>query len=104
MQFSLFLGLSNLELLQDEPTLSPRSRGLKARGSDKVSETPERRSSINKEILEPPKLKVSAPRHICSLFQDVSELFEKILEPYPKVTSSMAGGAQNHISILGNIS
>lgn len=97
MQFSLFLGLSNLELLQDEDRMTTASPNKK-RTTEKLNESMDRRSSINKDILEPPKLKVSAPRHICSLFQDINELFEKILEPYPKASQSNL----NPISILNN--
>ncbi len=64
VQFSLFLGLSNIELLQDEHQKTSQYDSIDRRSS-----------KLSRDIMDPPKLKVSAPRHICSLYQDVNELF-----------------------------
>lgn len=74
MQFSLFLGLSNLELLQDDDNTREKSNSSKV----------DVRSAMNKSLLEPAPIKVSAPRHMCSLFQDINDLFEKVVEQYPE--------------------
>lgn len=57
VQFSLFLGLSNLELLQEED-MQIDLQLSENNGPKSTIEASERRSTLNKEILEPPKLKV----------------------------------------------
>lgn len=85
MQFSLFLGLSNLELLQEEDNLKEKSTNSKV----------DVRSAMNKSLLEPAPLKVSAPRHMCSLFQDINDLFEKVVEQYPRGESQQSNSARS---------
>lgn len=62
-----------------------------------MDSTKDRHINKNKNILDPPEVQISAPKHICSLFQDVNELFGHILEPYSQQTVF-----NNSISILNN--
>lgn len=62
-----------------------------------IYDSVEKKSHLKRDLMDPPKVKVSAPRHICSLFQDVNELFQQILEPYPSIPST-----NNNITILTN--
>ncbi len=94
LQFGLFLGLSNLELLQEQEAQQSLTSPTK---STTIDSTKDRQINKNKNILDPPEVSISAPKHICSLFQDVNELFRHILEPYPQHTVF-----NNSISILNN--
>lgn len=47
----------------------------------KYSQIIPNKSSVfsQKEIFDVPQLKISAPKYLCSLFQDINELFSKIV-------------------------